>query len=452
MTDILLIISLVLILFVIILLIRLLTQINNPQQMQSLKDSINIFGNDLDKIGISLKDDFQRNRDESMKAAKENRSELKDSLNAINDRLSKNITEQTDKTENRLEKMRETIETKLREIQTENDKKLEEMRKTVDEKLQETLKSRIGESFKMVSDQLEMVYKGLGDMQKLATGVGDLKKVLSNVKTRGIIGEIQLGKILEQYLTVDQYVTNIRIKQGVRESVEFAIKLPGNENPEEPVLLPIDSKFPVEDFQRLQEIYENISDYSKEDIAKAEKAFDTSVIKSAKTIHEKYISPPVTTNFAIMFVPTEGLYAQILTRTGLFEQIQRQYNITVVGPSNLLAFLNSLQMGFRTLAVQKQSNEVWKILAAVKTEFATFEKALKIAQNQIESASDNIEKLVGVRTRAIQKKLKTVQELPKAEASKLLESNDSESDTEIDSDQKDGLESEENTNDEHIIN
>jgi DNA recombination protein RmuC len=420
--------------------------------MQSLKDSINIFGNDLDKIGISLKDDFQRNRDESMKAAKENRSELKDSLNAINDRLSKNITEQTDKTENRLEKMRETIETKLREIQTENDKKLEEMRKTVDEKLQETLKSRIGESFKMVSDQLEMVYKGLGDMQKLATGVGDLKKVLSNVKTRGIIGEIQLGKILEQYLTVDQYVTNIRIKQGVRESVEFAIKLPGNENPEEPVLLPIDSKFPVEDFQRLQEIYENISDYSKEDIAKAEKAFDTSVIKSAKTIHEKYISPPVTTNFAIMFVPTEGLYAQILTRTGLFEQIQRQYNITVVGPSNLLAFLNSLQMGFRTLAVQKQSNEVWKILAAVKTEFATFEKALKIAQNQIESASDNIEKLVGVRTRAIQKKLKTVQELPKAEASKLLESNDSESDTEIDSDQKDGLESEENTNDEHIIN
>ena len=452
MTDILLIISLVLILFVIILLIRLLTQINNPQQMQSLKDSINIFGNDLDKIGISLKDDFQRNRDESMKAAKENRSELKDSLNAINDRLSRNITEQTDKTENRLEKMRETIETKLREIQTENDKKLEEMRKTVDEKLQETLKSRIGESFKMVSDQLEMVYKGLGDMQKLATGVGDLKKVLSNVKTRGIIGEIQLGKILEQYLTVDQYVTNIRIKQGVRESVEFAIKLPGNENPEEPVLLPIDSKFPVEDFQRLQEIYENISDYSKEDIAKAEKAFDTSVIKSAKTIHEKYISPPVTTNFAIMFVPTEGLYAQILTRTGLFEQIQRQYNITVVGPSNLLAFLNSLQMGFRTLAVQKQSNEVWKILAAVKTEFATFEKALKIAQNQIESASDNIEKLVGVRTRAIQKKLKTVQELPKAEASKLLESNDSESDTEIDSDQKDGLESEENTNDEHIIN
>jgi len=447
MTDILLIISVLLALTAIFLLFRILTRLNNPVQMNLVKESLAIFGNSLEKINSSMKDEFQRNREESSKTAKDNRDELRKSLESFDNRLSGNIKEfnenqrtnsessmirakeQAMNIESRLEKMRETIENKLKEIQTDNSVKLEQMRVTVNEKLQETLNTRISESFKMVTDQLEQVYRGLGDMQKLAVGVGDLKKVLSNVKTRGIMGEIQLGSILEQYLSPEQFLKNVVVKPGSKESVEYVIRLPGNENPEEPILLAIDSKFPVEDYQRLIEIYENISDFTKEEIIKAEKAFDTSVIKSAKTINQKYISPPITTNFAIMFVPTEGLYAQILTRTGLFELVQRDFNVTVVGPSNLVAFLSSLQMGFRTLAVQKRSNEVWQILGAVKTEFEGFEKVLEKAQNQIISASGNIEKLVGTRSRAIKRKLRNVQELPASEAARILESVENDIDT-----------------------
>jgi DNA recombination protein RmuC len=439
MTNILLIFTLILLIISIILLIRITSQNKNQGPLQSLKETLAIFGNDLNRISSLLKDEFQRSREESSGMAKDNREELRKSLESFDNRLSGNIRdfnenqrlnfestmnrakEQAENIEKRLEKMRETIEGKLKEIQSDNSNKLEEMRKTVDEKLQETLNTRISESFKMVTDQLEQVYKGLGDMQKLATGVGDLKRVLSNVKTRGILGEIQLGSILEQYLSPEQYLKNIVVKPGSRESVEFAIKLPGNENPDEPVLLAIDSKFPIEDYQRLAEVYENIADYTKEEVIRVEKAFDTSVIKSAKTINQKYIFPPVTTNFAIMFVPTEGLYAQILTRTGLFELLQRDFNITVVGPSNLVAFLSSLQMGFRTLAVQKRSNEVWQILGAVKTEFGNFEKVLESAQKQINTASGNLEKLVGTRTRAIKRKLLHVHELPANEASELIE-------------------------------
>lgn len=442
MTTSLLIINTVLLVITILLIIRIISQLKKPVPDESVKSALAIFGNNLDKTGNSMKDEFQRNREESSKIAKDNRDELQKSLESFDNRLSGNIKEfsenlrinfessgnrakeQSQNIEQRLEKMRETIENKLKDIQADNSTKLEQMRVTVNEKLQETLNTRISESFKMVTDQLEQVYKGLGDMQKLAVGVGDLKRVLSNVKTRGIQGEIQLGMILEQYLSADQFLKNIPIKPGSRENVEFAIKLPGNENPNEPVLLAIDSKFPVEDYQRLVDIYENISDYTKEEIIKVEKAFDASVVKSAKTIHQKYIFPPYTTNFAIMFVPTEGLYAQILTRTGLFELLQREYNITVVGPSNLVAFLSSLQMGFRTLAVQKRSSEVWKILAAVKTEFGTFEKVLLSAQKQINTASGNIEKLVGVRSRAIKKQLRTIEGLPLAEATKLMESNE----------------------------
>jgi len=451
--------SLVLSLIIIILVIRISGLLKNPAQMGFIKESLAVFGNNLDKTNGSLKDEFQRNREESSKVAKDNRDELQKSLESFDSRLSGNIKdfnetqrlnfessvnrakEQAQNIESRLEKMRETIENKLKEIQADNSVKLEQMRETVNEKLQETLNTRISESFKMVTDQLEQVYKGLGDMQKLAVGVGDLKRVLSNVKTRGIMGEIQLGSILEQYLSPEQYVKNVIVKPGSKESVEFAIKLPGNENPDEPVFLAIDSKFPIEDYQRLIEIYENIAEHTKEEIIRVEKAFDTSVIKSAKTIHQKYISPPVTTNFAIMFVPTEGLYAQILTRTGLFEMVQRDFNVTVVGPSNLVAFLSSLQMGFRTLAVQKRSNEVWQILGAVKTEFEGFEKVLEKAQNQIISASGNIEKLVGTRSRAIKRKLRNVQELPVSEAARILESNETDFDikeTEEDSPDIDG--------------
>lgn len=431
MTNLLLIILIVLLVVAIILLIIILTKVSNPSQLKNIKDSLVVFGSDLTRIGTSLNDEFQRNRQESLGIAKDNRTEMTNSMTLINDRISKNINDVSERTESRLENMRKTIEGKLTEIQANNDSRLEEMRKTVDEKLQETLNTRISQSFKLVTDQLEQVYKGLGDMQKLATGVGDLKKVLSNVKVRGIIGELQLGKILEQYLTADQFSRNVRIKPGSKENVEFAIKLPGNENPDEPLFLPVDSKYPTEDYQRLLDIYENIVDYTKEDVQKAEKAFDASVIRSAKEIQQKYISPPVTTNFAIMFVPTEGLYAQILSRPGLFDQIQREINITIVGPSNLAAFMSSLQMGFRTLAVQKQSNEVWRILSAVKTEFSTFEKALKTAQKQIDSASENIDKLVGVRTRMIQKKLKNVQELPASESEKLLESGEPDSESDL---------------------
>jgi DNA recombination protein RmuC len=446
MTTPLLILLIVLTITVIVLIIGVTLQLKNPVQIVSVKESLAVFGSNLEKINNSMKDEFQRNREDSSKIAKDNRDELQKSLESFDIRLSGNIKdfnetqrinfessgnrakEQARNIEARLEKMRETIENKLKEIQTDNSVKLEQMRETVNEKLQETLNTRISESFKMVTDQLEQVYKGLGDMQKLATGVGDLKRVLSNVKTRGILGEIQLGSILEQYLSPEQFIKNVVVKPGTKESVEFAIKLPGNENPEEPVLLAIDSKFPIEDYQRLLEIYENIADHTKEEIIKVEKAFDASVIKSAKTIHQKYISPPVTTNFAIMFVPTEGLYAQILTRTGLFELVQRDFNVTVVGPSNLVAFLSSLQMGFRTLAVQKRSNEVWQILGAVKTEFEGFEKVLEKAQNQIISASGNIERLVGTRSRAIKRKLRNIQELPASEAARLLESGDTDSD------------------------
>ena len=436
-------ISIILAFISIFLIIKVINRLNNPVQIDLLKESLAVFESNLNKINSSLKDEFQRNREESSKVAKDNREELQKSLESFDNRLSGNIKdfnetqrvnfessmnrakEQALNIEARLEKMRETIDSKLKEIQADNSAKLEKMRETVNEKLQETLNTRISESFKMVTDQLEQVYKGLGDMQKLAVGVGDLKKVLSNVKTRGIMGEIQLGSILEQYLSPEQFLKNAIVKEGSKEAVEYVIKLPGNENPDVPVLLAIDSKFPIEDYQRLVEVYENITDYTKEEIIRAEKCFDASVLKSAKTICQKYICPPATTNFAIMFVPTEGLYAQILTRTGLFELVQRDFNVTVVGPSNLVAFLSSLQMGFRTLAVQKRSNEVWQILGAVKTEFEGFEKVLEKAQFQITSASSNIEKLVGTRTRAIKRKLRTIQELPASEAARLLESGDS---------------------------
>ena len=448
MTMILPVLTILLLLILIALAIVILSRIRNQSRYDSIRESFAIFGNNLDRLSSLQREEFQRSREESLKVAKDNRDEMQKTLESFDASLSRNIRdfnevqrlsfesltarsrEQALNTEARLEKMRETIESKLKEIQTDNSTRLEQMRETVNEKLQETLNARISESFKLVTDQLEQVYKGLGDMQKLAVGVGDLKKVLSNVKTRGTLGEIQLGTILEQYLSPDQYLKNVVVKTGTRESVEFAIKLPGNENPDEPVLLAIDSKFPVEDYQRLVEIYENMADTSREEITRAERSFDASVAKAAKTIWQKYISPPETTNFAIMFVPTEGLYAQILSRTGLFEMLQREYSVTVVGPSNLVAFLSSLQMGFRTLAVQKRSNEVWQILGAVKTEFESFEKVLEKAQNQILSASGSIEKLVGTRSRAIRRKLRNIQELPASEAARLMET--AESDTEPD--------------------
>jgi len=409
MTDILLLLLILISLIILVLLILQYRSGNLNRFERSMEESFKRMELLFEQLGKALRDDFQRSRTEGQENFARNRMELAKTLEAF---------------QGRLEKMRDTIEVKLKDIQMDNSKKLEEMRKTVDEKLQETLNKRINESFKVVSERLEQVHKGLGEMQELATGVGDLKKVLSNVKTRGILGEVQLGNILEQFLSPDQYLKNAMIRRGSTEAVEFAVRLPGGESQEEEVLLPVDSKFPIEDYQRLTEIYEKVEMYSREEVLKAEKQFDGIVRKSAQTISEKYIDPPVTTNFALMFVPTEGLYAQILSRTGLFEGLQRDFSITVVGPSNLVAFLSSLQMGFRTLAVQKRSNEVWRILGAVKKEFGNFEKILRKAQNQLSQASSNIDNLVGTRTRQIQRRLKGIQELPGQSSHNLLGLND----------------------------
>lgn len=317
-----------------------------------------------------------------------------------------------------LKNNREMLDERLKNIQDENRSKLDEMKKTVDDKLQESMEKHFNESFKLISQRLEEVHKGLGEMQSLATGVGDLKKVLTNVKTRGNIGEIQLSAILEQYLAADQYAVNVATVPNSSEIVEFAIKLPGSKD-DEPVYLPVDSKFPVEDYQRLIECYEQFSRMSPE-VKKAQDAFARTVKKSASDIKEKYIYPPNTTAFGLMFVPSEGIYAEILRIPGLFEKLQSEYQITVVGPSNLVAFLNSLQMGFKTLAIEQRSNEVWQILGAVKTEFNKFGNEMDATRKSLESVVNHMEK-IGTRSRALERKLRTVQELGNDESATLLD-------------------------------
>ncbi|SFU12459.1 DNA recombination protein RmuC [Algoriphagus locisalis] len=293
--------------------------------------------------------------------------------------------------------------------------RLEKIRETVDEKLQKTLETRLGQSFEMVSNQLQAVQKGLGEMQSLANGVGDLKRVLTNVKSRGVLGEYQLQAILENLLTAEQYILNAEVGKGNRERVEFAVKMPGQH---EPVLLPIDSKFPQESYLRLVDAYEVAS---KAEITMARTELFKAVKKAAQDIQNKYINPPHTTDFAILFLPVESLYAEILREPGLTQQIQQEYKVLVTGPTTLSAILNSLQMGFRTLAIQKRSSEVWQILGAIKTEFGKFGELIEKTQKKLNEANSELDKLVGARTRVIQRKLKDIQELPEAESSKLLE-------------------------------
>ncbi|MBR7131279.1 MAG: DNA recombination protein RmuC [Lentisphaeria bacterium] len=321
-------------------------------------------------------------------------------------------------TANQLARNRELVDERLKNIQEENRAKLDEMKKTVDDKLQQSVEKHFNDSFQLISQRLEEVHKGLGEMQTLATGVGDLKKVLTNVKTRGNIGEVQLSFILEQYLAPDQYAANVATVPRSSEIVEFAIKLPGNKA-DEPVWLPVDSKFPVEDFQRLQECYETFSQMSPE-VKKAQEAFARTVKLCAKNIREKYIYPPDTTAFALMFVPSEGIYAEILRIPGLFEKLQNELQISVVGPSNLVAFLNSLQMGFKTLAIEKRSNEVWQILGAVKTEFNKFGDQMDATRRSLETVVNHMEK-IGTRSRALERKLRAVQELNSDEAVALID-------------------------------
>lgn len=315
----------------------------------------------------------------------------------------------------RLSQMRETIEKRLDIIRNDNNKQLEKMQQTVDEKLQKTLEDKMDKSFKLVSERLEQVYKGLGEMQTVAAGVGDLKKVLSNVKTRGILGEIQLGAILKEILSPEQYEENVATKPGSKNVVEFAVKMPMDEGGF--VYLPIDSKFPADTYQALRDAYDS---GETEKIAAAKSLMISRIKGFAKDIHEKYIEVPYTTEFGIMFLPFEGLYAEAVN-CGMIEVLQREYRINIVGPSTMAALLNSLQMGFKTVAIQKRSMEVWTILGAVKSEFDKFEKILTATQQRINQANTELDKLVGVRTRAIQRKLRDVEKLDDLKADELLE-------------------------------
>ena len=317
--------------------------------------------------------------------------------------------------EQKLENIRIAMEKKIGQLNEDNQKQLEEMRRTVDEKLQKTLEERISKSFQLVSERLEQVYKGLGEMQNLAAGVGDLKKVLSNVKTRGILGEVQLGAILEQILTPEQYEENVRTKSTGSERVEFAVKLPGDD--EGTVWLPIDAKFPGDAYAKLVDAYE-LGDPNA--VEEAAKNLERIIKSEAKDIHDKYIEPPYTTDFGIMFLPFEGLYAEVVRR-GLLETLQRDYKVNIAGPTTMAALLNSLQMGFRTLAIQKRSGEVWNVLGALKTEFDKFGGVLESAQNRINQANAELDKLIGVRTRSIVRKLKGVTALTQEESRQLLD-------------------------------
>ena len=339
------------------------------------------------------------------------------------DSFSKQLVAMAKLNEEKLEAMRQTIENQLRAIQEDNTKKLEQMRATVDEKLQSTLEKRLGESFKQVSERLEQVYRGLGEMRSLAVGVGDLKKVLTNVKTRGTWGEIRLSHILEQILTPDQYDVNVATKKNSNDRVEFAIKLPGQDSDKQTVVwLPIDSKFPQEDYQRLLDAQEAAD---KEQSEKSIKSLEGRIKAEAKYIKEKYIDPPYTTDFGIMFLPVEGLYAEVLRQPGLCDILQREYRIVVTGPTTLAALLNSLQMGFRTLAIEKRSSEVWELLGVVKTEFGKFGDVLAKTKKKLKEASNTIGQ-AEVRTRAIERKLRKVEEVPLTDSQAPIEELDGE--------------------------
>jgi DNA recombination protein RmuC len=431
-------------------------------------EKFNEYEKRLDRSELSIKDEFGRNREEIAKSARDsreelnlglvsftgmlegnlrsviesadksakiNRDELSRSLKSFEENFSKNvsmfnelqrekfgelITKQDGLARNTHEifdKIRESVERKLLDIQQDTSVKLEKMRETVDEKLHRTLETRLGESFKIVSDRLELVQKGLGEMHNLAAGVGDLKKVLTNVKTRGVLGEYQLGNILEQILTADQYGLNVKTKTGSNDMVEFAVKIPSKEDAGKILWLPVDAKFPSEDYEKLLAAYEagevrDIDQYKK-DLERKIKSF-------AKDIKTKYVDPPNTTDFALMFLPFESLYAEVLRIPALFESVQREHKIIITGPTTISAFLSSLQIGFRSLAVERRTSEIWELLGAVRTEFGKFGEVLQKTKEKLDSASKELDK-AGTRTRVIERKLQHVQTIPSSKAEKLLE-------------------------------
>ena len=391
----------------------------------------------LERLERDLRQELSLGRQEAASVARGDRQEQSLSLNRLSQALAAQLAQLgrlqaqqlesfaqqlarlTDSNEQRFEQLRLALEARLGAMQADNAGKLEEMRRTVDEKLHATLEQRLGESFKLVSERLEQVHKGLGEMQMLAAGVGDLKKVLSNVKTRGSWGEVQLENLLDQLLTSEQYAKNVATRPDSPDRVEFAIRLPGREIGDEerqPVWLPIDAKFPLEDYQRLLEAQE-LADAPALQVAS--RALEGRLRDEARKIHDKYVEPPYTTDFAILYLPTEGLYAEVLRRPGLVDGLQRDFRICIAGPTTLAALLNSLQMGFRTLAIERRSSEVWAVLGAIKTEFGRFGEVLEATHRKLEQASRSIE-AAGVRTRQIERKLRGVEALPAREARQRL--------------------------------
>lgn len=367
----------------------------------------------FERIEKSFREDFRLNREESRLAAKENREELARSMLAFQDTFERGIA-----SFNALQREKfASLDQQQQSLVSRTEKRLEEIRITVDEKLQKTLNDRLGQSFRLVSQQLESVQKGLGEMQTLAQDVGGLKRVLSNVKTRGNIGEIQLSMLLEQLLAPEQYEANVHTRKGSDAVVEFAVKLPGREDTREFVYLPIDAKFPKDVYEQVLDAYDQADPQA---IETAGKLLETTIKKMAKDISDKYLAPPATTDFGIMFLPFEGIYAEVVRRSALLEELQRTYKVIVTGPTTLAAILNSLQMGFRTLAIQKHSGEVWTILGAVKKEFEKVGGMLEKAQKNLQTASGQIEEVLGTRTRAIQRKLKDVDTLTDREARAIL--------------------------------
>ncbi|HQB49981.1 MAG: DNA recombination protein RmuC [Candidatus Cloacimonetes bacterium] len=346
-----------------------------------------------------------------------NREELKKALNDLSDNFSRKMTELINIQQQEAENSRKTLESKMEQIRQSNETKLEQMRQTVDEKLHDTLEKRLGESFKQVSERLELVHKSMGEMQNLANGVGDLKKALTNVKTRGVLGEIQLENLLEEMLTPEQYEKNFRPNKNRDEKVEFAIRLPGKSDEQDFVYLPIDAKFPIEDYYRILDAYD-LGDLAS--VENAQKSLVQKIKNCAKDIRDKYINPPITTDFGMLFLPFEGLYAEVLRNTGLFETIMRDYQVIICGPTTTAAVINSLQVGFRTLAIQKKSSEVWKILASIKQEFGKFGTLLDQTQKKLQEASNTIEK-ASHRSRQIEKRLRKVQELPVQETEQIMD-------------------------------
>ena len=389
----------------IILLTILLKRQNSRQSLQQLEQR-------LERMQRDLLEEQRANRKESSESIQQSMQNMSQVL------LTAQSAANTAVNEN-LESIRKAMVTQLSGIREENSRQLEQMRQTVDEKLQKTLNDRITQSFQLVNERLEQVYTGLGEMKTLASGVGDLKKVLSNVKTRGVLGEVQLGAILEQILSPEQYEANVKTRPGTTHYVEYAVKLPGAD--EGTVWLPIDAKFPIDAYAHLLEAY----DAGDADAVKAAGSILEQRIRAfARDIRDKYVAPPHTTDFGIMFLPIEGLYAEVVRR-GLIEPLQNDYHINIAGPTTMAALLNSLQMGFRTLAIHKRSGEVWKLLSAVKTEFDKFGSVVEAAQQRLEQAGNELDKLVGVRTRQIQRRLATVTSLPESEAASLLENGDS---------------------------